>query len=94
MAEDKNTEEDLEFHPWLINYRKKNEIEKLEILTETVKTIETNLGIVTLLALVNTIFIIALMIGALITGSIGLSSDLADAMIGLAKEKIGISEGH
>jgi len=27
------TDEDLEEHPWLTNYRSKNQIEKIEILT-------------------------------------------------------------
>jgi hypothetical protein len=89
---DEIKDENTELHPWLVNYRKKNEIEKLEILTETVKTIETNLGIVSMLAMINTILIIGLIFGALVTGAIGISSEMSGALFGFVKNKIGIGE--
>ena len=94
MAEDEveNPDEDSEFHPWLLNYRKKNEIEKVEILTEALKGIETNLGYVSVLSMINSVLIIGLIFGALITGVVGISSEVSDALIGFAKDKIGIGE--
>lgn len=94
MAEDeiKEPDEDSEFHPWLLNYRKKNEIEKVEILTETLKGIETNLGFVSVLSMINSVLIIGLIIGALVTGVVGISSEVSDALIGFVKDKIGIGE--
>ena len=94
MAEDeiKEPNEDSEFHPWLLNYRKKNEIEKVEILTETLKGIETNLGYVSVLSIINSVLIIGLIIGALVTGVVGISSEVSDALIGFAKDKIGMGE--
>ena len=95
MAEEEVVEkpdEDSEFHPWLLNYRKKNEIEKVEILTETLKGIETNLGYVSVLSMINSVLIIGLIFGALITGVVGISSEVSDALIGFAKDKIGIGE--
>jgi hypothetical protein len=94
MAEDEveKPDEDSEFHPWLLNYRKKNEIEKVEILTEAVKGIETNLGYVSVLSMINSVLIIGLIFGALITGVVGISSEVSDALIGFAKDKIGIGE--
>ena len=94
MATDDNreTEDDSELHPWLLNYRRKNEIEKLVILTETVKGLETNLGIVSVLSMINSVLIIGLIIGALVTGVVGISSEVSDALIGFAKDKIGIGE--
>ena len=92
MAEDEveKPDEDSEFHPWLLNYRKKNEIEKVEILTEAVKGIETNLGYVSVLSMINSVLIIGLIFGALITGVVGISSEVSDALIGFAKDKIGM----
>jgi len=89
---DKETQDDSELHPWLLNYRKKNEIEKLEVLTETVKSIETNLGIVSTLAIINTMLIIGLIFGALVTGAVGISSEMSNALFGFVKNKIGIGE--
>ena len=86
------TDEDSEFHPWLLNYRKKNEIEKIEILTEALKGIETNLGYVSVLSMINSVLIIGLIIGALVTGVVGISSEVSDALIGFAKDKIGLGE--
>ena len=82
------TDEDLEEHPWLTNYRSKNQIEKIEILTEALKGIETNLGYVSVLSMINSVLIIGLIIGALVTGVVGISSELSDALIGFAKDKI------
>ncbi len=95
MAEEEVVEkpdEDSEFHPWLLNYRKKNEIEKVEILTETLKGIEMNLGYVSVLSMINSVLIIGLIFGALITGVVGISSEVSDALIGFAKDKIGMGE--
>jgi len=95
MAEEEVVEkpdEDSEFHPWLLNYRKKNEIEKVEILTETLKGIEMNLGYVSVLSMINSVLIIGLIIGALVTGVVGISSEVSDALIGFAKDKIGMGE--
>ena len=86
------TDEDLEEHPWLTNYRSKNQIEKIEILTEALKGIETNLGYVSVLSMINSVLIIGLIIGALVTGVVGISSEVSDALIGFAKDKIGIGE--
>ena len=86
------TNEDLEEHPWLTNYRSKNQIEKIEILTEALKGIETNLGYVSVLSMINSVLIIGLIIGALVTGVVGISSEVSDALIGFAKDKIGIGE--
>ncbi len=86
------TDEDLEEHPWLTNYRSKNQIEKIEILTEALKGIETNLGYVSVLSMINSVLIIGLIIGALVTGVVGISSEVSDALIGFAKDKIGLSE--
>ncbi len=86
------TDEDSEFHPWLLNYRKKNEIEKIEILTEALKGIETNLGYVSVLSMINSVLIIGLIIGALVTGVVGISSEVSDVLIGFAKDKIGLGE--
>jgi len=72
--------------------RKKNEIEKVEILTETLKGIETNLGFVSVLSIINSVLIIGLIIGALVTGVVGISSEVSDALIGFAKDKIGMGE--
>ena len=91
-AEIKEPDGDSEFHPWLLNYRKKNEIEKVEILTEALKGIETNLGYVSVLSMINSVLIIGLIFGALITGVVGISSEVSDALIGFAKDKIGIGE--
>lgn len=85
-------DEDSEFHPWLLNYRKKNEIEKVEILTETLKGIETNLGFVSVLSIINSVLIIGLIIGALVTGVVGISSEVSDALIGLVKDTVGMGE--
>jgi hypothetical protein len=92
MVDDKSTDkqDDLEFHPWLVNYRKKNEIEKVEILTDAVKQIENNLGFVSILSLINSILIIGLIFGALLTGVVSVGSELSNSLIGLAKNKIGI----
>ena len=84
--------EDLEEHPWLTNYRSKNQIEKIEILTEALKGIETNLGYVSVLSMINSVLIIGLIIGALVTGVVGISSEVSDALIGFAKDKIGLGE--
>jgi hypothetical protein len=94
MENDKDDlpDKESEFHPWLLNYRKKNEIEKVEILTETLKGIETNLGYVSVLSMINSVLIIGLIFGALITGVVGISSEVSDALIGFAKDKIGIGE--
>jgi len=95
MAEEEVVEkpdEDSEFHPWLLNYRKKNEIEKVEILTETLKGIEMNLGYVSVLSMINSVLIIGLIFGALVTGVVGISSEVSDALIGFAKDKIGMGE--
>ena len=86
------TDEDLEEHPWLTNYRSKNQIEKIEILTEALKGIETNLGYVSVLSIINSVLIIGLIIGALVTGVVGISSEVSDALIGFAKDKIGLGE--
>ena len=86
------TDEDLEEHPWLTNYRSKNQIEKIEILTEALKGIETNLGYVSVLSMINSVLIIGLIIGALVTGVVGISSEVSDALIGFAKDKIGVGE--
>ena len=86
------TDEDSEFHPWLTNYRSKNQIEKIEILTEALKGIETNLGYVSVLSMINSVLIIGLIIGALVTGVVGISSEVSDALIGFAKDKIGLGE--
>jgi hypothetical protein len=86
------TDEDLEEHPWLTNYRSKNQIEKIEILTEALKGIETNLGYVSVLSMINSVLIIGLIIGALVTGVVGISSEVSDALIGFAKDKIGLGE--
>jgi len=86
------TDEDLEEHPWLTNYRSKNQIEKIEILTEALKGIETNLGYVSVLSMINSVLIIGLIIGALVTGVVGISSEVSDALIGFAKDKIGMGE--
>lgn len=86
------TNEDLEEHPWLTNYRSKNQIEKIEILTEALKGIETNLGYVSVLSMINSVLIIGLIIGALVTGVVGISSEVSDALIGFAKDKIGLGE--
>ena len=87
-----NDEDDLQLHPWLVNYRKKNEIEKVEILTESVKGIEINLGYVSVLSIINSVLIIGLIFGALITGVIGISSEVSDALIGFVKDKIETEE--
>ena len=94
MAEDEveKPDEDSEFHPWLLNYRKKNEIEKVEILTEALKGIETNLGYVSVLSMINSVLIIGLIFGALVTGVVGISSEVSNALIGFAKDKIGMGE--
>ena len=94
MAEDEieKPDEDSEYHPWLLNYRKKNEIEKVEILTETLKGIEMNLGYVSVLSMINSVLIIGLIFGALITGVVGIGSEVSDALIGFAKDKIGMGE--
>jgi len=95
MAEEEVVEkpdEDSEFHPWLLNYRKKNEIEKVEILTETLKGIEMNLGYVSVLSIINSVLIIGLIFGSLITGVVGISSEVSDALIGFTKDKIGMGE--
>jgi hypothetical protein len=86
------TDEDLGEHPWLTNYRSKNQIEKIEILTEALKGIETNLGYVSVLSMINSVLIIGLIIGALVTGVVGISSEVSDALIGFAKDKIGLGE--
>ena len=86
------TDEDLEEHPWLTNYRSKNQIEKIELLTEALKGIETNLGYVSVLSMINSVLIIGLIIGALVTGVVGISSEVSDALIGFAKDKIGLGE--
>ena len=86
------TDEDLEEHPWLTNYSSKNQIEKIEILTEALKGIETNLGYVSVLSMINSVLIIGLIIGALVTGVVGISSEVSDALIGFAKDKIGLGE--
>ncbi len=85
-------DENLEEHPWLTNYRSKNQIEKIEILTEALKGIETNLGYVSVLSMINSVLIIGLIIGALVTGVVGISSEVSDALIGFAKDKIGLGE--
>jgi len=85
-------EDDLQLHPWLVNYRKKNEIEKVEVLTESVKAIEMNLGYVSVLSIINSVLIIGLIFGALITGVIGISSEVSDALIGFVKDKIETEE--
>ena len=82
------TDEDLEEHPWLTNYRSKNQIEKIEILTETIKNLEKNLGINAIITIINSILIVALIIGLLGAGLIEISSETADAAIGLVKDKI------
>jgi len=94
MAEDEveKPDEDSEYHPWLLNYRKKNEIEKVEILTETLKGIEMNLGYVSVLSIINSVLIIGLIFGSLITGVVGISSEVSDALIGFTKDKIGMGE--
>jgi len=94
MAEEEveKPDEDSEFHPWLLNYRKKNEIEKVEILTETLKGIEMNLGYVSVLSIINSVLIIGLIFGSLITGVVGISSEVSDALIGFTKDKIGMGE--
>ena len=86
------TDEDLEEHPWLTNYRSKNQIEKIEILTEALKGIETNLGYVSVLSMINSVLIIGLILGALVTGVVGLSSEVSDALRGVAHDKIGLGE--
>jgi len=92
LHEDHLDEDDLQLHPWLVNYRKKNEIEKVEVLTESVKAIEMNLGYVSVLSIINSVLIIGLIFGALITGVIGISSEVSDALIGFVKDKIETEE--
>jgi hypothetical protein len=85
-------DDDLLEHPWLANYRSKNQVEKIEILTETIKNLEKNLGINAIITIINSILIVALIIGLLGAGLIEISSETADAAIGLVKDKIGSGE--
>ena len=86
------TDDNLEEHPWLTNYRSKNQIEKIEILTETIKNLEKNLGINAIITIINSILIVSLIIGLLVGGLIGISSETADAAIGLVKNSLGVGE--
>ena len=85
-------DDDLIEHPWLTNYRSKNQIEKIEILTETIKNLEKNVGINAIITIINSILIVALIIGLLGAGLIEISSETTDAAIGLVKDKIGAGE--
>jgi hypothetical protein len=86
-----NEEEELAgMHPWIVGYHKRQLEDKVEVLKERVVELENNMGIATLLTLFNGIIMIGLVIGALVTGSIGMSGQMADAIIGFAKQKIGI----
>ena len=85
-------DDDLIEHPWLTNYRSKNQIEKIEILTETIKNLEKNVGINAIITIINSILIVALIIGLLGAGLIEISSETTDAAIGLVRDKIGAGE--
>lgn len=85
-------DDDLIEHPWLTNYRSKNQIEKIEILTETIKNLEKNIGINAIITIINSILIVALIIGLLGAGLIEISSETTDAAIGLVRDKIGAGE--
>lgn len=99
MAESRNTksvkeqeEEELSYmHPWIAGYHKRQLEDKVEVLKDKVIEIESNIGIATLITIFNSIIMVGLVIGALVTGSIGMSSEMADAIIGFAKDKIGLS---
>jgi hypothetical protein len=84
---DKATD-DLESHPWLRNFNKKDLREQIETLKEATKSIENNLGTNSVLTLINSILIIGLMFGALITGTIGLGSDVSNSLLGLVKDQL------
>lgn len=86
------TDEDLEEHPWLTNYRSKNQIEKIEILTEAVKNLEKNTGVNSIITIINSIFIAALLIGVLANGVIEIGSEAKDAAFGAIRDTMGLGE--
>ena len=90
-VKEQEEEELAPMHPWIVGYHKRQLEDKVEVIKDKVIEIEDNLGIATLLTIFNMIIMIGLVIGALVTGSVGMSSELADAIIGFAKEKIGLS---
>ena len=75
---EKELTEDEQSHPWLINYNKKDDPRfHIEQLKKVAMSLEDNLGVVSILTMINTVFIVALVFGALITGAIGLSSAIS-----------------
>lgn len=86
---DAKPSEDEEAHPWLINYNKRQDPRyHIEQLKRIAMTLEDNLGFVSVVTLINTIFIVILTFGALITGAIGVSSALSDSLLGLVKSTL------
>lgn len=82
---EKLTEEE-EMHPWLLKYKKDHgPSHKLDTLKDAVVSIEGNLGIVSVVTIVNTIFIVALAFGALLTGVVGFGGAASDQLIGAVK---------
>ena len=91
MKKDKKEQitEEEEMHPWLLKYKKDHgPSHKLDTLKEAVISIENNLGVVSIVTIINTIFIVVLAFGALITGVIGVSGAISDQLIGMVKSSL------
>lgn len=89
MKKKKKTEtptEDEQAHPWLINYNKKDDPRfHIEQLKKVAMSLEDNLGFVSIVTIINSVFILVLVFGSLITGAVGLSGAISDSIIGTVK---------
>lgn len=71
MAEDKKPH-DLEAHPWLFGFEKKDDKDKLEIVVEQLKHIENLVGTISVIVFTGGVIVLTLMIISLFTGKFDL----------------------
>lgn len=87
--DNEEAKDDLELHPWLKRFDKKDPEEQIIVLKEKIKELENNLGTGSILLICFIILVLALMLQAVIIGTIGISNESVNAIIGLIKSKGG-----
>jgi hypothetical protein len=72
MAEEKQPPHDFDAHPWLVNFEKKNDKEKLTAIVEQLKYLENLIGVVSVIVIVAGAVVFTLMFISMFTGKFDL----------------------
>lgn len=74
MTEEKQPPHDLEAHPWLLNFDKKNDREKISLIIERLKCLENLVGTISIIVLFSGAAVATLMVISMFAGNFNLGT--------------------